>query len=72
MKLYEAQWWEIKEIGTIELNWTFIEPMKDQYRLMKLQNLYASYWYNTQWMTESEIWEIAYKRADDFIKQLWR
>ena len=41
--------------------------MKDYWRLEKLKDLYSSYWYTTDWMSEREIWEIAFKRWQEFI-----
>ena len=41
---------------------------KNYWRLEKLRDLYSSYWYTTDWMSEREIWWIAYNRADGYIK----
>ena len=39
---------------------------KQEYRLMKLKSLYTKKWYNTVWLTEEQIWDIAYERQEDF------
>lgn len=44
--------------------------MKDQVRLDRLRDMYKSKWYNTDNMSESDLWWIAYSRALQQIRNV--